>query len=285
MSNCMLGFPNRADIAVLSGGAWSAKLPLTNLLDRTIGRVARTTNAAPSSSTIVIDLGKSTNVRDVSLRNHNLSLAGRYRVTASTVPDFSMLTYDSGWRDVWPEVYAWGMLEWKDDNFWSGKYTAEETQGYTTQLDHILPLAKALRYWKIELSDPSNPAGYIQAGRLFIGPVWQPKLNMSYGASLAWETGTTPQAAISGAEYFDRRTPYRVARFSIDWMEQDEAFSKAFELQRQAGIDQEVLFIHDPDDTVHALRRRFLGRLRTLGPIEYPYFNINKAAFEVKELL
>lgn len=281
----MLGFPNRADIAVLSGGSWSAKLPQANLLDRTIGRVARTTNTAPSSSIIVIDLGKSTNIRDVTLRNHNLSLAARYRVSASALADFSVLTYDSGWGEVWPEVYAWGTLEWEDDNFWSGKYTAEETQGYTTQLDHISPAAKALRYWKIELSDPTNPAGYIQAGRLFIGPAWQPKLNMSYGASLAWETGTTPQAAISGAEYFDGRTPFRVARFSIDWMEQDEAFSKAFELQRQAGVDREVLFIHDPDDTTHALRRRFLGRLRTLSPIEYPYFNTNKAAFEVKELL
>lgn len=281
----MLGFPNRADIAVLTGGSWSTKLPLTNLLDRIIGRVARTTSTAPASSIIVIDLGKSTNVRDVTLRNHNLSLAARYRVTGSAVSDFSVKTYDSGWKDVWPEVYAWGTLEWEDDNFWSGKYTAEETQGYTTQLDHILPVAKALRYWKIELSDSTNPTGYLQAGRLFIGPAWQPQLNMSYGASLAWETGTTAQAALSGAEYFDRRTPFRVQRFSIDWMDQDEAFCKAFELQRQAGIDREVLFIHDPDDTTHALRRRFLGRLRALSPIEYPYFNTNKAAFEVKELL
>lgn len=281
----MLGFPNRADGAVLSGGMWSAKLPLANLLERSMDNFARTTNTAPSSSVIVIDLGKGTNIRDVSLRNHNLSLAARYRVTASTLPDFSVLTYDSGWSDVWPVVYAWGTLEWEDDNFWSGKYTAEETQGYTAQLDHILPLAKALRYWKIELSDPKNPAGYIQAGRLFIGPVWQPKMNLSYGASLAWETGTIVKPAASGKEYFNPQTPYRVARFSLDFLTQDEAFSRAFELQRKAGIDKEILYIHNPDDTVHALRRRFLGRLRTLGPIEDPYYKINKTSFEVKELL
>ena len=36
---------------------------------------------------------------------------------------------------------------------------------------------------------------------------------------------------------------------------------------------------------VAAIRRQFLGRLLKLSPIEYPYYNTHKAAFEVKELL
>jgi hypothetical protein len=285
MANCMLGFPNRADSAVLSGGAWVPTLSVSNLTDREIGLLARTTSAAPASSIIVIDLGASTKVQAISLRNHNLTLKARYRIVGSMTADFSVLSYDSGWADVWPEVYPWGSLEWEDDNWWSGKYTKEETEGYITELDHLLPQIKALRYWRIELSDPKNPAGFIEAGRLFIGPVWQPKINMAYGASLAWETSTTASAALGGAEYFQRRTPYRVGKFSLDFMEQDEAFSKAFEIQRRAGVDQEVLYIHDPADTVHSLRRRFIGRLRTLNPIEFPSVDIHTAAFEVKELL
>ena len=30
----------------------------------------------------------------------------------------------------------------------------------------------------------------------------------------------------------------------------------------QAGMDQEIMFIYDPSDTMHALRRRFLSRMR-----------------------
>lgn len=285
MANCMLGFPNRTDAAMLSGGVWTGTLPLANLQSRVIGKVARTLNTALASTTFDIDLGAGKKVQVLCLRNHNLSLAATYRITASPLASFATLTYDSGWLDVWPVVYPWGTLEWEDDNWWTGKYTIEETQGYTVELDHLMPAMQVARYWRVEISDTSNTDGYVEIGRLFIGPVWQPKINMSYGASVAWETKTGSGEAIGGSEYFQPRTPYRVAKFALNWMDQDEAFSQAFELQRRAGIDQEVLFIHDPDDTVHALRRRFLARLRTLSPIEYPHLNINSAAFEVKELL
>jgi hypothetical protein len=285
MANCMLGFPNRIDQAALSGGAWTAGLPLTMLQNRIIGKVARTVDTAPASTWFDIDLGAGRKIQIVSLTNHNCSLRARYRITAANASDFALPTYDSGWSDVWPVVYPFGTLEWADDNWWSGRYTAEQASGFTPALIHLLPTYALARYWRIEIDDALNPAGFVQAGRAFIGPAWQPVLNMSYGASLAWETKTEVQESIGGAEYFQRRTPYRVQKLSLDWMRQDEAFAQAFELMKQAGIDQEVLFVHDPADTVHALRRRFLARLRTLGPIEYPYPMINKTAFELKEII
>lgn len=281
----MLGFPNRTDQAVLSGGAYVSTLPLQNLQNRVIGKVARTTNTALSSTQFTIDLGRGMKAQILALRNHNLSISARYRVVGSAVVDFSALAYDSGWNDVWPVVYPFGALEWEDDNWYTGKYTDEEREGYTTELDHLLPMAKLARYWRVEIDDVENPAGFVQVGRLFIGPAWQPTINMIYGASIGWETKTVVQEAKSGAEYFDVRTPYRVQKFTLDHMSQDEAFSQAFEIQRRAGIHGEIVFIHDPSDTVHSLRRRFMARLRTLTPIEYPYFDINSTAFELKELL
>ena len=285
MANCMLGFPNRADQSVLSGGAWVPTLPLQFLQDRVIAKVARTINTALASTQFTIDLGRSMKTQVIALRNHNLSISARIWVQGSLTADFSVLSHDSGWTDVWPVIYPWGTLEWEDDNWWTGKYTAEERTGYTPEFDHLLPAAKLGRYWRIQIDDRGNPDGHVQIGRLFIGPCWQPNLNMSTGASLGWETDTTVQQARSGAEYFDPKTPFRVQRFTLDHMRQAEAFARAFELQRQAGIHAEILFIHDPSDTVHALRRRFLARLRTLSPIEYPYPLINSTAFELKELL
>lgn len=285
MANCMLGFPNRADESVLSGGEWFPTLPLQNLQTRVIGEVARTTDTALASTQFTIDLGRSMKTQILALRNHNLSITAEYRVTGSLTADFAVLAHDSGWTDVWPVIYPWGALEWEDDNWWTGKYTAEEREGYTTELDHLLPAAKLGRYWRVEIRDLGNPAGFIQIGRLFIGPAWQPEINMIYGATIAWDTKTEVQEAKSGAEYFDVRTPYRVQKFTLSWMEENEAFTRAFELQRQAGIHAEIVFIHDPADTVHSLRRRFMVRMRTLGAIEYPYLTINSTAIELKELL
>lgn len=281
----MMGFPNRCDAAVLSGGAWMAGLPRANLQNRILGKVARSTDAAPASTIVNIDLGSAKNTRIVALANHNISLGGKYRLRGGADNTFAATLVDTGWADVWPVVYPESTLEWEDENWWDGKYTEEQIAGYTTLLNIILAVPIVARYWRLEIDDADNAAGYVQAGRLFIGPAWQPQLNMVYGAGIGWQTGTDAQESLGGAEYFSRRTPYRVARFSLDWMSVDEGMATAFEMDRSAGIDREVLYVFDPNDTVHALRRQFLARLRALSPVEYPYFNITKKAYEIKELL
>jgi len=285
MANVMLGFPNRGDAATLSGGAWQATLPRANLQDRALGKVARTTDAQLASTQFDIDLGAAKNIRTVGLVNHNLSLAARYRIRGDDAADFATPLYDSSWADVWPVVYPSESIEWEDDNWWTGKYTNEERAGYTTLLSHILSMNTVARYWRIELDDTANADGYVQIGRLFIGPAWQAETNFSYGDAGTWETKTSSQRALSGALVFQRRTPYRVFRLVLDWMKTDEAMARAFELTRRAGVDQEVLFIYDPDDTMHALRRRYLGHLRELSPIEHPHFNTHKLPLQIEEFL
>lgn len=287
MSNITIGFPNRVDAGTLSGGSWEATLPLTNLQNRVLGKVARSSDALVASTQF--DLDTSTTVKRFNVLafvNHNLSLQAQVRIRSSTVSNFATTTYDTGWIDVWPMVYTVETLDWFSENFWSLKYTEEEISGYTPALIHVLPSANVSRYWRIEFDDTTNSDGYIQIGRMFMAPTWEPEENAATGsADIGWETNTDVQRAISGAEYFQPRTPYRVARFTFDVLSQDEAFANAFEIQRRAGVDQEVLFIHDTADTVHQLRRRFLGRLRKLSAIEYPYGDKNKTAFEISEVL
>lgn len=285
MANCMIGFPNRADSATLSGGAWAAALPLNNLKNRIIGKVARSSTAATADTKFDIDLGAEQKIRIAALVNHNFSLDAKFRLRGSAVSNFASNVYDSGWQDVWPAVYPSASLDWEDANWWSGKYTDEHRAGYTATLVEAEPANVLARYWRWEIDDTANAAGYVQVGRLFIGPAWQPALNMSYGAALGWETKTEVQEALGGAEYFQRRTPYRVQNIALDWMSVDEGLVNAFEVQRRAGIDAEVLWIFDPDDTIHALRRRYLARMRKLSAIEHPYFDTHKTAFELKELL
>lgn len=285
MANTIIAWNNRIDGATLSGGSWTATLPLANLKNRTLGKVARTADAATASTKFDIDLGVPRFTRLVALVSHNISLAGLVRLRGSDDAAFATSVYDSGWGDAWPVVYPLGSFVWGDPRTWTGKYTADEIAGYTLTLPMLVPAATMARYWRVEIDDTTNAVGYLQIGRVMIADGWQPTHNMSYGASHAWETDTAVQRAKSGAEYFDRRAPRRVARFNIDWMNEDEAFANAFEIQRQMGIDKEVFYLFNPDDTVHLLRRAFLGRLRQLSPIEYPYYQTNKTAFEIQELL
>lgn len=283
----MLGFGNLIDAATLSGGSWVGSLPLNNLKARALAKVARSASLTFANTKFAIDHGASKPVRIVGLVNHSMQLSAQFRVVGGSDPGFSTgVLYDSGWLDVWPSVYSTLSLEWSSNNFWGGRYTDAERTGITPTRGLILPSTVSARYWQIEVKDAANTDGFIQIGRVFIGAAWQTQVNALYGAtSIAWETNTEIQAAISGAEYFDRRTPYRVARFSTEYMTETEGMASAFEIQRQSGLDGEVFFVHDPDDVAHALRRQFLGRLRELSPVEYPYVGLTKTGWEVKELL
>ncbi|MDQ0462640.1 hypothetical protein QO010_000388 [Caulobacter ginsengisoli] len=285
MAHAILAYGNLVDAASLYGGSWLTALPLNNLKDRRLGRLARSASTSLADTWFDADFGGTRRFRVVAVVNHNLSITARYRISLSLAPDFTSTVATSGWRSVWPSVYPFGTLPWGAPNWWTGQYPADQIEAYTGTLVFILTSPANARYIRVELDDTANANGFVEAGRVFAADGWQPVRNMVYGASLAWESRTEVQEALSGAEYFNVRTPVRVARFALDALGEDEAMANAFEIQRAMGVDDELLFVWDPDDTTHALRRQFLCRMRTLSPIENPGPDRWKAPFEVKELL
>ena len=285
MSNALFGYPNRVDSGVVSGGAWQSAAPATNVQDRQLANTARSVDLASASTKLAVDLGISRTLRIMGVVNHNFSLLASYRFRIAQVADFATTTYDTGWIPVWPAVYGVGEPEWEDYNWWSLQYTADQVAGVIWTL--VKPFAANVlgRYLLLEVSDPLNADGFIELGRLFVSPAWQPGYNMSYSHTLGHETLTQVDEALSGAEFFDRRDPYRVVQVAFDNLTAADGLANAFELTRRAGIDGEILFVLDPADTVHAIRRQFLARLRSLSPLETPHYNVTKKAFELKELL
>jgi len=193
--------------------------------------------------------------------------------------------YDSGFLQAYPAVYPVDGLDWESDNFWSATYTQEEIEGYTTNTINILPTVVSASRWKVEIKDSGNVAGFIQIGRMFIGPAWQPERDAEVGLSMGWETNTLQQKAISGTKYYQRRKPYRVTNFQLSVMGEDEYMSRAFEIDKMAGIDKEVLYIYSAIDSIHAIRRRYLGTIRQLTPIECFAVGYGRKAYTIEEIL
>ena len=149
----------------------------------------------------------------------------------------------------------------------------------------MLPERTSARYWRIDINDLGNTAGYIEIGRAFFADSWQPIRNISNGCELAWNSRTAVEEAAGGAEYFDQRQPYRTFRGSLDWLDQDEALMGAMELQRRMDVWGEVLFLLDPANMTYRRQQSFLARLRELTPLEYPYYNAHRMAVHLKEIL
>ena len=282
---CLIAYQNILDDATLSGGSWQTTLPLSNLQQRPLQRVARSTDASGNSTQFVMDFGRARTVGLVALLNHNASVDASWGVRLSDDAGFATVIYE--WNDdVWSSLYNSLDLAWEDENFWSGKPTAESLAGYTWNAYHLLPTAQAGRYLEVTITDSGNADGYFQLGRVFVGAGWSPVIDLAPGASLGYETETTVQRSLAGAEYFERQEGYRVARFALRGLSKNEALIQALDMQRIAGTDGEVFFAWDTADraTIHSLRRTFLGRARKLSALEQPYQALFSTTFELQEL-
>jgi hypothetical protein len=108
---------------------------------------------------------------------------------------------------------------------------------------------------------------------------------MSQGAKLGMATETTVQTSDAGPRYFNVQPQRRIVAFTIQHLDEDEALTEPFEMQRQLGLDGQFLFVWDPDDGWQAFRRSFLATLRELTPLEAATAFLFDAAFAAEEVL
>lgn len=450
MANITLAWNNRTDSGTLSGGSWAATLPLTNLQNRQVQKVARSSDATVASTQFQINLGQARNIGVVGLVVHNISVSGKVRITAAdtatsftnvltsprdlsnaawtktnitltanaiagpdgsttatkvaatasattslvqaatisataatatvfikvgsgatdanafalrnattattllsvtvnystgaityvtgssgatmtalsdnwwkltlsassgitagnsvqlypcfaggteTAAEFAYvwgselvattgLIFDGAWQSVWPSgMIPQSLLEWEDDNFWLATLSANARAGYQSPYINLLASAQTLQYWRVEISDTSNSDGYVQIGRLFMASTWVPSTNYSYGAGLGYQDPTPVDTSLSGAEFFDVRSRYRVFEFQLEYIASTEAYSYALELQRLSGTSGEVLVVPDSADTTNQPQRAYVGRLLQLGAITQPQPALFNVSFQIKELL
>jgi hypothetical protein len=188
------------------------------------------------------------------------------------IPSAIPATFDSGWLNVWPADFVAGS-------------TAETRAGVrVAAMAGIAPAATA-SWWCVELSDDTNPAGYVELGRIFLGERWRPQYGALSGATLGYLDRATITEADSGAEYTVTRPLPRVAAVELVFRSESDAMTRGLEIQRQLGTTGELLFAWDDADSEFQPARTFLARLRTLQPITCLYRGHWRAEFEVKELL
>lgn len=292
MANAIFAIVNYLDIGsvyspTLSGGSWQASLPLANLQARRPRQYARSTNDDLTSTKLNIDLGVARDVRVVAFPwQHNLSRAAKVRITAATDSGFSNIVTQTAWLDVFKVVYPMGSRPWGSAGLWDGKLTAEEwADGHITNFVHVFNSPVIARYWRLEIDDTTNPAGYVELGRLWISGAYQPSLNIQYDASIAWNSLTTREDSDGGSSFFDERGQRRVATFTIGDIPEDEAFVNLFGIQRRHGLSKQFMFILNPAATHHMADTSFLAVMRELQPFEFPYFRRNTTAFAIIEEL
>jgi hypothetical protein len=275
---------NHADGAAYSGGAWSAALPAGNLADRQLARVARSLGVDPAGTRFLATFERPVPVSFVALWRHNMTQSGRWRVRLGRDALGMDADYDTGLCDAWPEAMPFGAGEWGEFQ-WGGKLDPEEAATYGVAAFHLPPSSVMARWLRVDLDDPENPAGYLQAARLFAGPVWRPSINMQYGWSIRQVDESRRTRSRGGQTYVDLVPRYRRLSFALDHLGIDEMFANAYELDRLKGVAGDLIVIPDPDERRHLHRQAILGALADTSPIEQRVFGLYAKTFTVEELL
>lgn len=285
MANLIMMYGNKIDTATLSGGSWTSTLPLNNVKNTIIRKVARTTNATLTSTKFIVDLGSNfTFFNSLCLIGHNLSIAAKWKITTSNDSGFATTISTTGWVDIYAAIWSSLALAWEDTNFWTGQIKQEYLDNYIRNSFSLLGTQEA-RYVKVEIDDTTNSAGYIQIGRVMITNYTQFARNTDWSPSLKWQDDTIVASSLGGTRYFSPKEKRRVFTFSLSELTDDEAMNFVFEQQRQLGISGEIFVIPDSEDTANSFRRSFLGRMTELSGIERHVYAHQKTAYSIEEII
>ena len=230
-----------------SAGSWA--LPLTNLTSRRRSDVARSTDATSANTKLRIDWGSAKTARALIIPRHNVSSAGTIRWKRGTSAGGSQVD-DSGAINAW-------------------RFTPRSYDGSVYDLQVLLSAASSARYETIEIVDTANAAGYIDFGRLFIGPVFAATWNPDYGLRDGHTELSKVGKAFGGAQWpYQNRRP-RAVSFALNFLSFTEG-DTLHEMEQIEGITGEVGYLPYSDDPARMQRYGMLGLLRDLSGIEYP---------------
>ncbi len=264
MTNLVASYVNRADAGTLSGGSWQASLPLTNLQQPRLSKVARSTNLLAASTKFDLDLGGTpVVVRLIGVMKHNLTQDATYRLTGGDTVGATQ--YDSGWQAVWPPIYGLWDREFEDPDWFSGRISATDAAAYPMKALLDLGLNYLYRYWRVEFLDTGNSAGYIELARFWFGPAWQPIINYDWGDALTWQSRDRAVEVRSGGRIFERLQSRRRWRLTLHELSDQEAFGRALDMNRKIGTEGEIVVIPNPADVANYHRRNVFGRVADWG--------------------
>jgi len=273
---------NYSDSGTLTVDNAVGTLPITNLQDRQIVKIWRNSQ---TTAQIDMDFGQGRIVDFVALIKHTISQTGKIRYRLSNVSDFSSTEHDSGLIDAWPIVEEFGTLPWGVFS-WGGYLNITIAAQYTISSFNVLTSPVQARYLRIDISDPDNTDGYLQAGRLIAGPAYKPSINYANGVQFEFVDESRITKSRGGQTFVDEVERFRRIRFELINLPENEMFQNVFNaIDRLRGVAQDILVIPQPDEPTTWITQNIYGRIAQTQPITNSALTYYGRMIEVEELI
>lgn len=282
MANLLLLQPGLSDAALLTGSESAPAFPVTGLQRKQLYARWRPHSLTPF---IEIDLRAACDVRSIALLS----------VAAVEVPDASA---DDGWRMEGP---ASASATWRiraaatpgdltaAPGYDSGPMTFRQAgaddrmpvvAGFHWAADGQAP--RQFRYWRIDVDDQSNPAGYVDFGRLYLSNELPFETNASWGVNIGYEDASQVRRGVTGGAHVLHRPPVPFMDMTVGFGSEAEMLGFALRLDRLRGVSRDILAILDHESPHYAAQRTVYGLMEQLAPVNLAAFRIFSKRYRVR---
>lgn len=275
-SNIRILYANAADSATLSASTTAGSLGVANLLTDVKSEVWRST---ATTATLTATWAAAQICSVVALPFCNLTSTATLRVRGYTLAADATAAFDTTARLACAYaplgLWDWGALPLGVNAFsYAGGACAVSWFA-------AAPVQKLV----IDLEDASNPAGYIEAGRLVCGSHWSPTNNPEYGASLAVPDSTKTERTDAGDPISARGHRHRQLAINlVHMLPADRA--RCHDILTGNGLARPVFVSLFPEHADPQLEQshQLYGRLASASAITVPGFGRYAAPLTIEEI-
>jgi hypothetical protein len=295
-SNISLSYPNRISECTLSStGTFVAKLPLLNIQNPVLQRVARTASTANFSITITL-AQEEREIGCVALANHNFSINAKVRFRGYS--NSGTLRFDSGdeYR-AYPILFPveTGVVPFESNNWFLGTVEENQRKSYTALATYYPESNQMCKTIVIDVVDHLNTDGFLEIGRIFLGRTVEPKNNPAYGDyNQGYVDLSEIRRSANNTKYGFLKPKMRTVSCVLKHLSKEEAFSGFYDCQREVGLTGELLYAFSKPEYIGNLNmtkdknfyaQTFLCNFSSLSPIELPYVNGYQTALQLEEIV
>lgn len=200
--NCRVMFENLADNGVLTASSQVATLPVAKLQDLQRTVIWQATGCAAEYVDIACADGGGY-ADALALINHNLNAAATLTLMAGSSPgasDIFSLTVDA-----WPPLFGAGEGSPGEHGAGGALGDDEIAQMYTDPTTLVYFDGDTAPFYRVLLEDPDNSAGFVKAGRLFLGPFLELPIQFDWGYRPGVQSLSKKTYSDGGQRWVDRK--------------------------------------------------------------------------------
>lgn len=230
-------FKNIADTAAISTTPlFLSTLPDVNFLNPSRTKTARTSSVA--SQDIKLSWAADQRVNMVALRYHNFTTSAQIRVRTYTDSVWTTGLVDNAAQNCFAYTGLSSAIDYADPEFRLYKNSAR-----------YITLATNVRSMIITITDPTNPDGYFDFSRLFVGEYWEFAYGMPYGqASVSFSDMSTQGRSDSGYMVSDKRARYLTASINPEMITMAADFKEFAAAVHAVGLSKDFWLSMFPTD-------------------------------------